>query len=139
VKKYVIDANALISFVTDRNHVQQEKIAPLFESAARLKVEIICHQHVLTEFIYVMDKVYHVPKLEIAKMLADLTKMPGIRVIHEINLDRLLACWPESISDYGDAVIASVGMTQKNSMIVTFDQKFTNCLKLLGINFFNLS
>jgi hypothetical protein len=58
VKKYIIDTNALIYFVTDRNLNQQEIVAPLFESACRLKCTLVCHQHVLTEFVFVIDKVY---------------------------------------------------------------------------------
>lgn len=46
MKKYIIDTNALISFVTDRNPEQQQKITPLFESAANMKARIICHQSV---------------------------------------------------------------------------------------------
>ena len=57
MRRYVIDTNALISFVTDRNPEQQQKIAPLFESAAYMKAVIFCHQHVLTEFIYVLDRI----------------------------------------------------------------------------------
>jgi predicted nucleic-acid-binding protein len=134
VKKYIIDTNALISFVTDRNPEQQEKIAPLFESAAHLKALVLCHQHVLTEFIYVMDRVYHVPRDEIARMIADLVEMPGIEVIHEIDLSEVLSCWPDPIPDFGDAVVASIGKIMKRSIIVTFDQKFTNNLKALGRN-----
>jgi predicted nucleic-acid-binding protein len=134
VKKYIIDTNALISFVTDRNPEQQQKIAPLFESAAHLKALILCHQHVLTEFIYVMDRVYHVPKDEIGRMIADLVAMPGIEVIHEIDYSAVLSCWPDPIPDFGYAVLASIGKFVKRSIIVTFDQKFTNNLKSLGRN-----
>jgi predicted nucleic-acid-binding protein len=135
VKKYIIDTNALISFVTDRNPDQQQKIAPLFESAAHLKALILCHQYVLTEFIYVMDRVYHVPKDEIGRMIADFVDMPGIEVIHEIDFNTVLSCWPDPIPDFGDAVIASVGKITRRSTIVTFDRKFTNNLKSLGLNF----
>ena len=68
MKRYVIDTNVLISFVTDRNPEQQQKIAPLFEVASHLKAVIFCHQYVLTEFVYVMDKVYHIPKDEIGRI-----------------------------------------------------------------------
>jgi len=37
MKKVVIDTNALIPFVTDRNPAQQENITAVFEDAARLK------------------------------------------------------------------------------------------------------
>jgi predicted nucleic-acid-binding protein len=134
VKKYIIDTNVLISFVTDRNQEQQQKIAPLFESAAHLKAQLLCHQNVLTEFIYVMDRVYHVPKNEIARMIADLVEMPGIEIIHEIDFNTVLSCWPNPIPDFGDAVVASTGKIMKRSIIVTFDQKFINNLKSLGQN-----
>jgi len=134
VKKYIIDTNALISFVTDRNPDQQQKIAPLFESAANLKALILCHQYVLTEFIYVMDRVYHVPKEEIRRIINDLVDMPGIEVIHEIDFTAVLSCWPDPIPDFGDAVIASVSKIRK-SAIVTFDRKFAKNLKSLGMNY----
>jgi predicted nucleic-acid-binding protein len=133
VKRYVIDTNALISFVTDRNPEQQKKIARLFESASHLKAVVLCHQHVLTEFIYVMEKIYHVPKDKIRGMVADLMEMPGIEIIQEVDLKAALSCWPNPITDFGDAVIASIGMTRRGSEIVTFDRKFAGNLKSLGL------
>jgi len=62
MKKYIIDTNTLISYVTDRNPEQQKKIAPLFQAVADSKACIICHQNVLIEFIYVMDKIYRLSK-----------------------------------------------------------------------------
>ena len=133
MKRYVIDTNALISFVTDRNPEQQKKIARLFESASHLKAVVLCHQHVLAEFIYVMDRIYHVPKDKIGGMVADLMEMPGIEIIQEVDLKAALSCWPDPVPDFGDAVIASVGMTRRGSEIVTFDRKFAGNLKSLGL------
>lgn len=134
MKKYIIDTNALISFVTDRNPDQQQKIAPLFESAAHLKAMILCHQYVLTEFIHVMDRVYHVPNDEIGQMIADFLDMPGIEVVQEIDFLAVQSLWPDPIPDFGEAVIASVGKITRRSTIVTFDREFTNNLKALGLN-----
>ena len=69
MKTYIIHTNALISFITDRNIAQQEIIADIFKNAARLKKTIFCPQNVLTEFIYVMEKVYEVPKITIQAMI----------------------------------------------------------------------
>ena len=134
MKRYVIDTNALISFVTDRNLEQQQKIAPLFESAAQMKAVILCHQHVLTEFIYVMDRVYRVPKDKIGRMIADLMEMPGIEIIQEVDFKTVLSCWPDPIPDFGDALIAAAGKARSRTMVVTFDRKFATKLKALGIN-----
>ena len=104
MKRYVIDTNALISFVTDRNPEQQQKVASLFESAAHLKVAILCHQHVLNEFIYVMDRVYGVAKDEINRMIGDLIAMPGIEVVHDFDFKTVLSCWhARSTSSAGSA------------------------------------
>lgn len=65
MKKYIIDTNALISFVTDRNAAQQQVVAPLFEAASRLKCTLVCHQSVVTEFVFVMDKVYGRPGIPV--------------------------------------------------------------------------
>lgn len=80
MKKYVIDTNAIISFVTDRNLAQQEAVAPLFAAASRLKCTLICHQFVLTEFIFVMDKVYATSKEIINAMVRDFVALARGRV-----------------------------------------------------------
>jgi len=136
LKRYVIDTNVLISFVTDRNLEQQRKIAPLFEAAGHLKAVILCHQSVLIEFIYVMDKIYKHPKDEIGRMVADFIRMPGIEVVQECDFSAALSCWPAPLADFGDAVVASVGISQRGALIVTFDRKFAGGLKSLGLGIY---
>jgi len=132
VKKYIIDTNAIISFVTDRNQSQQETVAPLFSAASRLECTLICHQFVLTEFIFIMEKVYEMPKEKINAMVRDFIAMPGIELRHETDFKSVLSLWPERIADFGDAVVASTGMALKGSAIVTFDGKFKSALKALS-------
>ena len=134
MKKYIIDSNALISFVTDRNPTQQKIVAPLFEAAARLKCTLICHQLVLTEFVFVMDKVYGTPKETINSMLRDFISMPGVEVYQQTDFRVVLSYWPSKIADFGDALIAATGKATKLSTIVTFDVKFKSALKKLGLD-----
>jgi predicted nucleic acid-binding protein len=133
VKRYVIDTNALISFVTDRNPEQQRIVAPLFEAAAHMKAVILCHQNVLTEFIYVLDKVYQLPKHRIGQMIIDLVQMPGMQLVQELDYQAVLSVWPDPFPDFGDAVVASVALAKKGAAIVTFDRKFS-----LGLNRLNI-
>ena len=134
MKKYIIDTNALISFVTDRNQNQQEIVAPLFEAASRLKCTLVCHQFVLTEFVFVMDKVYGTPKDSINTILRDFIAMPGVQLFQQTDFTVLLSFWPSKITDFGDAVIAATSKTLKGSTIVTFDLKFKSALKQLGMD-----
>ena len=134
MKKYIIDTNALISFVTDRNPEQQKKLAALFESVAQLECQVLCHQHVLTEFVYVMDKVYNVSKRDIKMMIRDFMSLPGIEIVHSLDIESMLAYWPEAIADFGDAVIASLGKNIRGAAVITFDHKLSANLKKLGIS-----
>jgi len=133
VKKHIIDTNALISFVTDRNPTQQAKIANLLDSAAQLKVRVLCPQNVLTEFVYVMDSVYGIDQTEIRDIARDFIKLPGLEIVHQISLKTLFTFWPERVPDYGDAIIAALCKDTKGASVATFDRKFRAKLKKLGL------
>jgi len=139
LKNCIIDTNALISFVTDRNPAQQGKIADLLDRAAQLKVRVLCPQNVLTEFVYVMDSVYRIGKAEIRDMVRDFIQLPGIEIVHQLSLKTLFIFWPETIPDYGDAIIAAVCKDTKGSSIATFDRKFSAELKRLGLTVYSFT
>ena len=132
MKTYIIDTDALLSFVTDRNPEQQEKVAEVFNRAARMKCVIRCHQHALTEFVYVQDKVYNHAKSSINQMIKDLISMPGIKIDHEIDFKVLLDYWPNSILDFGDAVVATQWKMNRQASVVTFDKRFVKELKKIN-------
>ncbi len=134
MKKVIIDTNALISFVTDRNPPQQEKVARVFDNAANLRTLIFCPQNVLTEFIYVMDKIYGFERKKIADMAADFLATPGIEILHEVNFETVLDVWPGTMSDFGDAVIVSLAKTIKDGSVLTFDRNLRTALKKLNIS-----
>ena len=133
MNNYIIDTNAMISFVTDRNPAQQGKIANLLDSAARLKIKVLCPQNVLTEFVYVLDSVYRIGKAEIKDMIRDFIRLPGVEIVHYLNLNTLFTFWPEKVPDYGDAIIAALCKDTRGSSIATFDQKFKARLNRLDL------
>jgi len=134
MKNYIIDANALLSFVTDRNEKQQLQVSEILNTAAYQ--QILCQQNTITEFVYVMDKIYHLPKIKINQMVKDLISMPCIKIVHKIDMDITLSFWPEIIRDFGDAIIASLCKMTENSVVITFDRKFVNALKCLELDVF---
>ncbi len=133
MKKIIIDTNSLISFVTDRSPIQQEKVAILFESAAHLKLSIICHQNVITEFVYVMEKIYGIKKEKISELILDFINLPGVELAYEIDIKTVLKIWPSDISDFVDAIIAALCLKTKNTSIATFDKKFKSSLTKLTL------
>ena len=133
MKTYIIDTNALISFVTDRNPAQQQKIADIFDEAVRLKSTIICPQNVLTEFVYVLDRVYGTPKRKIRLMIREFLKLPGVKIKNDVKIELVLDFWPNRLPDFGDAIVASVCRSNKGTVAATFDRKLINVLKKLNI------
>jgi predicted nucleic acid-binding protein len=133
MKRIIIDTNTLISYVTDRNPHQQEQAALLFESASRLKLSITLHLNVITEFVYVMDKIYDIDRNKISEIISDLLIMPGVNLVCEIDMKSVLAIWPSSISDYGDGLLAALCMRSKHSTIATFDKQFKKSLTTLSL------
>jgi len=133
VKTFIIDINALISFVTDRSVDQQRQIKEIFESAALLKSRVCCPQNVITEFVYVMEKVYHVEPIRIQEMIHDLLNMAGFEIVHDLDYRILFSLWPDTIKDFEDAIVAVLCMEIKGSIVATFDVKLIAFLKTLGI------
>ena len=132
MKTFIIDTNAMLSFVTDRNPDQQETMEALFNQAAQLDCRILCHTHVITEFVYVLDTVYRYDKASIRQMIIDFIHMPGIKTKHDIDFTILLDYWPNSISDFGDGVVASLWAKNRQSSVVTFDKRFIKELEQIG-------
>lgn len=131
MKRIVIDTNVLISFVTSRNSDQQELAAPLFEEAAKARCALICPSNVLTEFAYVLHKIYSVPKNEIATIMKSFIALPGVTIAGDVSYEYLLQVWPAEIPEYGDAVVAAVARTVKGATIATFDKKMAAALERL--------
>lgn len=133
MKRVVIDTNFLISFVTDRNKEQQEQAALLFEAARRSHLLILCHQNVVTEFAYVLNRIYKVEPSAINTMLHELLSTPGIEVINDLDYLKLLEIWPTKCLDYGDAVLLAYCKVMKDVALATFDQKLIKAAQGIGV------
>ncbi|CAK8713387.1 PIN domain-containing protein [Candidatus Electrothrix laxa] len=133
VKKIIVDTNCLLSFVTDRNAEQQKKVTELFQEAAQLKATLICHHHVLSEFVFVLSSVYGTDAEKIQRILSDLIAMPGVLAVSEVNIKTVLSLWPVVIADYGDAVIAAYCKNNKGTAVATFDKKFGKAMGKAGL------
>ena len=107
-------------------------MSTIFSQAARLDCKIICHFHVISEFVYVLDKVYGLAKSSIRQIIKDFVVMPGIEMKNEIDLSILLDLWPASVSDFGDGVVASLWAKHREASVATFDKRFIKELKQIG-------
>lgn len=138
MKRIVVDTNVLVSFLTDRDLDQQERAGRLFAAAADGRAELILHQAVLTEMVYVLKNLYLVASDEIASTLADLLALPGISVVDEVAWTRLFELWPTKFRDFADALLALVAKTGGHDGIATFDRRFVRELTTAKIEILGL-
>lgn len=132
MKSFLIDTNCLLSYVTDRNPVQLERISAVVEDAARLDLVLYILPNVISEFVYVLQSVYGKDDLLIAGMLRDLHATPGIELCSSFELDSMLEIWPQPVRDYGDAVLAAASRAL-NVPVLTFDRDLDKQLKKADI------
>jgi predicted nucleic acid-binding protein len=134
MKEFVIDTNALLSYITDRAPEQQERINRLLQEAVRMKVLIFCPQNVITELVFVLDRVYKLSKDRIGAIVKDLIALPGLKIVHDVDFDLLFSYWPHRIRDYGDALVAAVCSSHRGSHVFTFDRKLKSGLRSVGLS-----
>jgi predicted nucleic acid-binding protein len=132
-KQIVVDTNVLVSFLTDRDPVQQEQAAALFRGAAAGTHALILHQIALSEMVYVLLNLYGVSPAEAARILGDLLATPGVRPVHELSWPLLLDLWPDKIPSFADAAIAAVAKQGTYDEVATFDRPLAKRLKRQGL------
>jgi predicted nucleic acid-binding protein len=129
MRRVLVDTNVLISFVSDRNEQQQEKADRLFAMAAASEVELILHQTVITEFVFVLSNLYGVKDPDVAEMLGELLALPGTAPAYETSWPLVLDLWPGEIPGFADAIIASVALQGRYDAVATFDSKLAHALQ----------
>lgn len=91
-------------------------------------VEIIDNQHlflpneIAAEIVYVLEKVYHIPKKEICNVLTLLFKKDNFEFIDKQIVLTSLKYYHEYNLDYADTLLISYKKVQ-NADVLTFDKK----------------
>ena len=136
MERWLLDTNALLSFFTDRNRSQQQSTLLLFQKALHGEMELVLHQHVISEMVFTFLNVYRVEKTRTAEVLKDLIEHPGVVLLNEIRWGTVLNLWPSAFPDFGDSIVASVARQNKYP-VFTFDKAFGRQLTLSKIGWAN--
>jgi len=131
--RIVIDTNIVISFLTDRNPDQQELAAALFQSASAGDHELLLHQIVITEVVYVLHNLYHRSLEEVAACIRDLTDLPGVVVLDKMPWADLFEVWPRQMEAFADAALVAVAKSGRHDFLATFDRNLRKQMKPLRV------
>jgi predicted nucleic acid-binding protein len=131
--RIVLDTNVVLSFLTDRDPRQQAAAAELFEQTAAGEKELVLHQIVSTELVYVLHNHYRVGGAETAATLRDLLALPGVLSVDSMPWPTLFDLWPAHVPEFADAVLAAVTKVGRHDALATFDTAFRRRLRRLGL------
>ena len=132
MNKLLIDANGLISFVTDRIPRQTVIMTELLSSAANLECSITVTASVLNDLVFVLEGIYQCDSRFIAGAVGDLLRLPGIEFDCGHYPEQVLKLWPRQIKEYGDAVLAAAA-AELGLEVCTFDKRFFRTLQRCGL------
>lgn len=132
MRQILVDANVLVSFVTTRNEEQREKASALFRAAAEHEHILVVHTVVIVEMVFVLLHLYNVDPGVVADNVRELLAMPGVIPAEEVAWSLVLERWPQTVSSFGDAILAAVAAQGLYDAVATFDKPFRKKLAKQG-------
>ena len=135
MKTVLVDANVLVSFLTDRNPEQRERAFALLLAAREREHSLVLLTISISETIYVLRNLYKVDPREIADSMRQLLGLPGITSGGDISWNLVFTLWPEVISNLGDATIAAAASEGGHDAVATFDRGLRRKLASAGGRF----
>jgi predicted nucleic acid-binding protein len=132
MKEILVDANVLVSFLTDRNEHQQRRAAALLRGATDRQHTLAIHSIAIVEMVHVLVQLYNADPLEVSRSVRALLATPGVTTVFDVPWNLVLENWPEAIPSFGDAILAGVASEGRHDAVATFDLSLRRKLSRQG-------
>ena len=133
MKRILVDANVLVSLMTDRNAAQRKRAIALFESAAAGEHELLLAQAPVSDTVFVLRRLYGFAEEKIAEALHLLFGQPGTRAVHGLSWSGLFEIWPGKVASFDDALVVESARSEAAQAVATFDRRLARRLPSLGL------
>ncbi len=120
----IIDTNIVVRFLVEDNVQQAKKAAHLVENSL---VELL--PTVLLETVWVLEKMYEIPRNDIFRILTAFCKQPTVIIDRKSRSLEALEYYRDGF-DFADALHYLLGEKKE---LKTFDRKFANRAKRKGL------
>lgn len=119
----IIDANIVLRYLLKDDQLLFEKSVDIIE-----KSESFIPNSIIAEIVYVLEKVYNIPKVEIQLTLSALFESNFIVLEDKKLILYALSSYQKYNLDFADSMLYSYKQTQ-NFEVITFDKKLNKLLK----------
>jgi predicted nucleic-acid-binding protein len=119
----IIDANIALRYLLNDHEVFSEKSAKILENN-----NIHLTFEVCAEIVYVLEKVYNIPRKDIQDAVTTLIEYPNINTPNEIILKTALKIYVDSNIDFVDSILVAYNQIS-GAIIHSFDKKVNKLCK----------
>ena len=124
----IIDANVILRYLLKDNKKFYKEAEALFDDVFSGKKKIWIMHSVIAEVVYVLLKLYSVPRKEIAEALTELVKIKGVNVQDKEVLLDAFKIFKNRNLDFVDCLLCAYS---KKYLVISFDKKLNKCIKEL--------
>ena len=122
IKTVLCDTNIIVRYLVDESSIQDERVTVLLDQVQAGQIKAFVLESVFTETVFVLDKIYHVPRLKLAQALKGLLQ-------YRFIINDAKSIWVEALNIYSSTklhivdclLIAQVQYHQFE--LITFDQE----------------
>ncbi|MCB0749065.1 MAG: PIN domain-containing protein [Ignavibacteriae bacterium] len=119
----IIDANIVLRYLLKDDKKLFAKAVEIIENG-----DVFITNEIIAEIVYVLEKVYIVPKLEISEVLTSFFSSAIIILADKELIIQALNYYEKHNLDFVDSVLLAYNKINKYE-IITFDKKLTKLLK----------
>lgn len=122
---YFIDSNIFLRALTDEDKKMCQDCTSLLRAVKNNQIEAVTSSLVLAEVGWTIDSYYGFTKSEIVKALKGITRLSGLQIKDEYNVQIGIFCFQKKNVKLIDAFLASIREIQaKKWMVVSYDHDF---------------
>ncbi|HID66165.1 MAG TPA: type II toxin-antitoxin system VapC family toxin [Aquificaceae bacterium] len=119
----ILDTNLFLRYLHDGTEEEKEKFRKLIKEATHKGAVFYVPSIVIVEMVYVLEKVYGLPKSEVREIVESIFSLPVEVENFEVIL-KALALYEEKNLKFGDALVLAYAQVRRIKPIYTFDSDF---------------
>ncbi|MFA5809720.1 MAG: PIN domain-containing protein [Thermoleophilia bacterium] len=122
-KKYFLDANIFLRFLTGDDRRKAEACRRLVQKAIDGELHLETHPLILAEVVWVLESYYRLQRGEIAAKLEMILNTPNLAVADAGAFARAVELYSESKIDFADCFAAAMA-EQEGGTLLSYDRDF---------------
>lgn len=124
MNEVLVDTNVLVRFLINEPPNLAERAAEMLVRAREERIDVVLPAIVVAEIVYALNRVYGLPRAEVASRLLGLIDADILIVWDRALVIRSLLWWRD-IAGIGfvDAYLAAIAETRRDSGVMSFDRE----------------